>query len=191
MVKIFRSCFILLVILIILLLALIIFLELGSSWYIRSHPSSSAPEILVCHLDYYPVVEGKLSILAELVQKHENGERITKDELDQVVILAPQVDMPGLNGIVCNGMIIVSSRLQGSARLYIIRHELEHVFQMEGLEPDCQDPELCATWVPAREFPLGFVDAILSSLREAYRISPSFWEFLFSSWYIFKVYLLP
>jgi len=191
MVKSLKSCSALLIILFTLLLAVVIFLELGSSWYIRSTPSSSAPEILVCHLDYYPVSESKLSILAELVQKHENGKKITEYDLEASVILAPQEDLPGLNGIVCNGMIIVSSRLQGSARLYIIRHELEHVFQLEGLEPDCQDTELCATWAAAREYPQGFVFAIISSLREAYRISPSFWEFLFSSWYIFKVYLLP
>jgi len=191
MVKSLKSCSALLIILFTLLLAIFIFLELGSSWYIRSTPSSSAPEILVCHLDYYPVNESKISILAELIQKHGNGEEITDYDLEASVILAPQEDLPGLNGIVCNGMIIVSSRLQGSARLYIIRHELEHVFQLEGLEPDCQDTELCATWAAAREYPQGFVFAIISSLREAYRISPSFWEFLFSSWYIFKVYLLP
>jgi hypothetical protein len=191
MVKSLKSCSVLLVILIILFLAVIIFLELGSSWYIRSTPSSSAPEILVCHLDYYPANEGKISILAELVQKHESGEKITGHDLEGSVILAPQEDMPGLNGIVCNGMIIVSSRLQGSARLYIIRHELEHVFQMAGLEPECEDEELCATWAAAWEYPLGFVFAIISSLKEAYRISPSFWDFLFSSWYIFKVYLVP
>ena len=191
MVKSLKSCSVLLITLLILLLAVVIFLELGSSWYIRSTPSSSAPEILVCHLDYYPANEGKISILAELVQKQESGEKITGLDLEGSVILAPQEDMPGLNGIVCNGMIIVSSRLQGSARLYIIRHELEHVFQLAGLEPDCQDTELCATWAAAREYPLGFVFAIISSLKEAYRISPSFWDFLFSSWYIFKVYLLP
>ena len=186
-----RSCSILLVILLILFLTSIIFLELGSSWYIRSNPSSSAPEILVCHTDYYPVNEKKLFYLDELIQKYQRGEKINQDELEGIVVLAPQVDMPSLNGIVCNGMIIVSSRLKGAARLYIIRHELEHVFQMEGLRPNCQDTELCATYAATLDYPLGFGLAIISSLKEAYRISPSFWEFLFSSWYVFKVYLLP
>ena len=180
-----------LVIMLVLLLSLIIFLELGSSWYIRSNPSSSAPEILVCHTGYYPVIDKKLLYLDELIQKNLRGEKISTDELEQVVLMTPQEDMPSLNGIVCNGMIIVSSRLQGQARFYIIRHELEHVFQMEGLRPNCQDTELCATWVATIEYPLGFGLAIISSLKEAYRISPSFWDFLFSSWYIFKVYFLP
>ncbi len=191
MVKLLRSCSILLAILLVLFLSSIIFLELGSSWYIRSHSSSSAPEILVCHTDYYPVIEKKLFYLDELIQKYQRGEKINQGDLEGIVVIAPQVDMPSLNGIVCNGMIIVSSRLQGSARFYVIRHELEHVFQMEGLRPNCQDTELCATYAAMLEYPLGFGLAGISSLKEAYRISPSFWEFLFSSWYVFKVYLLP
>ena len=191
MVKTLRSCLVMLVIFVVLLLSVVIFLEMGSRWYIQSNPSSSAPEILVCHTDYYPVIEKKIIYLDELIQKNQRGEKITSDDLERVAVLAPQVDMPSINGIVCNGMIIVSSRLQGAARTYVIRHELEHVFQMEGMRPDCQDTELCATWVAGLEFPLGFILAILSSLSEAYRISPSFWDFLFSSWYIFKVYLLP
>jgi hypothetical protein len=186
------GCFLIsLFLLFVLILAGIIFLEMGSSWYLRTHPSSAAPEIVVCHLDYYPMLEGKQSLLAELVEKHRNGESLTDEDLNRAAVLAPQEDMRGLNGILCNGMIIVSSRLQGSARLYIIRHELEHLFQMEGLKPDCQDWELCATWTAALEYPRGFGLAIISSLIEAYRNSPSIWEFLFSSWYVFKVYLLP
>ena len=191
MTKLMRSCSLMLIIPLVITLFLIFFLELGSSWYIRSNPTSSAPEILVCHLDYYPVQEDILSLLNELVQKQERGEEITEHDLENVVVLAPQEDMPSLNGIVCNGMIIVSSRLQGPARLYIIRHELEHVFQLEGLRQDCQDTELCATWVGILEYPYGFISAVISSLWEAYRISPTIWDFIFSSWYVFKVYLLP
>ena len=191
MAKPLRSCLFFLLILFVLFLGSIVFLELGSRWYIMSTPSSSAPEILVCHLDYYPINEEKILILDQLTQKHANGEQIQDHELESASILAPQADMPSLNGIVCNGMIIVSSRLEGPARLYVIRHELEHVFQIAGLEPDCEDTELCATWAAALDYPLGFVSAIISSLKEAYRLSPSVWEFLFSSWYVFKVYLLP
>ncbi len=191
MVKWLKSCFIILVLLLMLVVVGIIFLDLGSNWYIRSTPTSTAPEILVCHLDYYPRNEAKIQLLAELVRNFEGGVKIENDALDQVVVLAPQADMPGLNGIVCNGMIIVSSRLEGPARYYVIRHELEHVFQMEGLRAGCQDWELCATWAAVPEHPVGFILAIISSLQEAYRLSPTVWDFLFSSWYVFKVYFLP
>jgi len=180
-----------LVVLILLFLALIIFLELGSQWYIRTGPSTPAPAILVCHLDYYPVQEQKVSFLEDLVQKHIRGERIQPGELEAAAVLAAPEDMPGLNGILCNGMIIISSQVPDPALSYVIRHELEHVFQMEGLRPDCQDWELCATWAAALEYPQGFLTTVIYSLGESYRISPSFWDFLFGSWYIFKVYLLP
>jgi hypothetical protein len=173
------------------LVVFIIFLELGSRQFMASESALSAPPILVCHLDYYPVDEEKITLISKLVDKHQNGEMISDLELYRAALSAPQEDMPGLNGIVCNEMIIVSDRLQGAARSYVIRHELEHVFQLVGLKPDCQDMELCATWVAAFEYPLGFVLTVISSLIEGYREFPSFREFLFSSWYIFKIYLLP
>ena len=112
-------------------------------------------------------------------------------QLEEVLIDVPLEDMPYMNGVFCNGMVYVSQRLSPSSRLYVARHELEHYFQSQGVVGDCEDWELCATWVAAREYPWGFITTITSSLKEAYRLSPSFWDFLFSSWKLFKIYLLP
>ena len=171
--------------------AFLVFLELGSRWYISTTPSQELPPSLICDQNYYPIQEEKIQLLEEIVQKHLQGEPITAQELEGVALLAPQEDMPALNGIFCSGMIIVSSRLEGPARTYVIRHELEHVYQDRGLRPGCSDPEFCATWAAAWEYPRGFLAAIRSSGQEAYRLSPSTLEFLFSSWHIFKVYFLP
>ena len=95
-----------------------------------------------------------------------------------------------MNGVFCSGMVFVSQRLSPSARRYVARHELEHFFQLEGLDNDCEDWELCATWRPAKEYPWGFITTITSSLWESAH-SGSIWDFLFGSWEIFKVYLLP
>jgi hypothetical protein len=170
---------------------MILFLELGSRWYREPDQDLPAAERAVCDLDRYPQDEGKLIVIQELVGKKAQGEKITSEDLDLALISAPQEHMPYLNGIVCNQMIFVSSRLPESARYYVARHELEHVFQGQGMDGDCQDWELCATWAAAWEFPLGFLRTISSSLREAYRISPSLWSFLFSSWRVFKLTLLP
>ena len=169
----------------------ILFLELGSRWYREPGQDFPAPEWAVCDLDRYPLDEGKTLVIQELVGKKVQREKITREDLDLALISAPQYDMPGLNGVVCNQMIFVSSRLPESARYYVTRHELEHVFQQHGMDGDCQDWELCATWAAAWEFPLGLLRTITSSLREAYRISPSLWSFLFGSWRIFKFTLLP
>ena len=169
----------------------ILFLELGSRWYREPEGDFPAPERAVCDLDRYPLNEGKTLVIQELVGKKARGEKITREDLDRALISAPQDQMPYLNGVVCNQMIFVSSRLPESARYYVARHELEHVFQQQGMDNDCQDWELCATWAAAWEFPLGLLRTISSSLREAYRISPSLWSFLFSSWRVFKFTLLP
>jgi len=192
---------------------MVLFLEAGSRWYREPEGDFPAPEravcdldrypldegktlviqelVGVCDLDRYPLDEGKTLVIQELVGKKARGEKITREDLDRALISAPQDDMPGLNGVVCNQMIFVSSRLPESARYYVARHELEHVFQQQGMDGDCQDWELCATWAAAWEFPLGLLRTITSSLREAYRISPSLWSFLFSSWRVFKLTLLP
>ena len=174
-----------------ILVFMILFLELGSRLY--REPDQNYQSIIydVEKLDQYPQDEGKLVVIQKLVGKKARGEKITREDLDRALISAPQEHMPDLNGVVCNQMIFISSRLPESARYYVARHELEHVFQQHGMDRDCQDWELCATWAAAWEFPLGLLRTITSSLREAYRISPSFWSFLFSSWRVFKFTLLP
>lgn len=169
----------------------ILFLELGSRLYREPDQNFPPAERVVCDLDRYPPDEGKLAAIQKLVGKKARGEKITREDLDRALISAPQEHMPYLNGVVCNQMIFVSSRLPESARYYVARHELEHVFQGHGMNGDCQDLELCATWAAGWEFPFGLLRTITSSLREAYRISPSFWSFLFGSWKVFKFTLLP
>ena len=169
----------------------ILFLELGSRWYREPEGDFPAPEWAVCDLDRYPLDEGNTLVIQELVGKKVQGEKITREDLDRALISAPQYDMPGLNGVVCNKMIFVSSRRPEYPRYYVARQELEQVFKQQGMDNDCQDWELCATWAAAWDFPLGLLRTISSSLREAYRISPSLWSFLFGSWRIFKFTLLP
>lgn len=174
-----------------ILVLLILFLEVGSRFYREPAHNSGSALWVICDLNQYPPDEEKQVAILELVGKKTRGEKITRQDLDRGLISAPQEHMPIANGIVCNQMIFVSSRLPESARYYVARHELEHVFQQHGVGGDCQDFELCASWAAGWEFPLGLLRTITSSLREAYRISPSFWSFLFSSWRVFKMTLLP
>ena len=189
-----RSCGSTLLVLGALALGMVLYLELGSRRFLGGqdleNPGLATPAP-VCDLKLYPLDPDKRAVLDGLAQKFSRGEDITPLDLDRVMILAPQAHMPGLNGVLCNGMIFLSQRLEGPARYYVARHELEHAFQQVGLDPDCRDWELCAAWKAASDYPVGFLAAIATSLREAYRISPSTEEFLFSSWVLFKYYLLP
>ena len=169
-----------------------LFLELGSRLYYEGVPEGiSLAPAAVCDPAVYPPDPDKLAALESLLDIRRQGSRINPDQLDSVLVAAPQDDLPSRNGVFCNGMVYISQRLGPAARLYVARHELEHYFQFQGLDEDCQDWELCATWGAAREYPWGFMTTITSSLWESFRLSPSIWDFLFGSWTIFKIYLLP
>ena len=123
----------------------ILFLELGSRWYFDGVPETvSLPPAAVCDPAIYPPVPEKLAALESILEVRRQGRRITPDELEGVLVAAPQADLPYLNGVFCNGMVYISQRLSPSARRYVARHELEHYFQFQGLDGGCQDWELCA-----------------------------------------------
>jgi hypothetical protein len=173
----------------------ILFLELGSLWYFDGVPAAevtiSLPPAAVCDPTIYPPDPEKLAALESALEVRRQGRRITPDELEGVLVAAPQADLPYRNGVFCNGMVYISQRLSPPARRYVARHELEHYFQFQGLDGGCQDWELCANWEAAREYPWGLLTTITSSLVEAFRLSPSFWDFLFNAWFAFKFYFLP
>ena len=174
-----------------LLAASVAFLEIGSRRWQHSREPGPRPDWAVCDPERYPARPDKLQALDELSAKQTRGERISGEEVIRAAVLAPQKDMPGLNGIYCNEMIYVSTRLPGSGRRYVARHELEHVFQARGAVPEPEDHELAATWRAAAHHPFGLVVTIFSSLWAAFRSSPSLSSFLYGSWEIFKAYLLP
>ena len=179
-------------ILLILLLGFVLFLELGSRWFYKGDPETiTLPPAAVCDQAVYPPDPEKLTALESLREARRQGRKVTPGELEGVLVAAPQEDLPYRNGVFCNGMVYINQRLSPSARNYVARHELEHYFQFQGLDDDCRDWELCATWKAACEYPWGFLATITSSLIWSFRHSPSIWDFLFGSWTIFKIYLLP
>jgi len=179
-------------VLLITLMGGILFLEVGSYWYFEGAPETLfLPLAAVCDPEVYPPDPDKLATLEGLLEVRRQGREISPEELERALVAAPQADLPYRNGVFCNGIVYISQRLSIPARRYVARHELEHYFQFQGLDGGCQDWELCATWEAAREYPWGFLTTITSSLVESFRLSPSFWDFLFSSWKIFKIYLLP
>lgn len=181
-----------LLIILILFLGVVLILELGSRRYYGGIPEAiSLPPAPVCDPEAYPPDPEKLAALDDLLEAHRQGRRITPAELEGALVPAPQEDLPHRNGVFCNGLIYISQRLAPTSRRYVARHELAHYFQIQGLDGGCQDWELCATWGAAREYPWGFLTTITSSLAESLRLSPSLWDFLFSSWTVFKIYLLP
>lgn len=148
--------------------------------------------VVVCELIYYPTDHNKLNIIRKLIKKKENGLNPTPDELLSAVTFAPYQYMEGLNGIFCNDNIIISDKLSKEAKLFVSRHELEHAFQWAGVADYCtRGSENCAVISAATEYPSGFIETVVSSLITAYNEMPDKQCFLFSSWDVFRTYILP
>ena len=169
---------------------LILALEISTRRLNPSQEPPRPPKFLACDTTRYPPDQEKIAFLAVLVEKQLQGLPITQEDLDRSMYLVPNHDMVGINGLFCNGMIIISERLPIGARYYVARHELEHLFQSAGVAADYQDMEFSAHWVATREFPLGLIHTVISSLVGAYQLSPSTWAFLVNIWVMFKFYFL-
>ena len=172
------------------LVVFLIFLEVGSRHY-QCPISDAKEEIAVCDIAKYPTNMSKLASLEDLIIRKKQGREATQEDLDSVMTVAQQESMPGFNGYYCNGSIYVSARLPKAARYFVARHELEHAYQSNGLGNDCKKVEYCATAEAAKDYPIGFLQTIVSSLTRSFRESPTFGCFLFGSWKIFKSYILP
>ena len=96
---------------------LILALEISSQRIHASQKSHPAPAYLACDPILNPPDQDKITFLTALGEKHREGISITRDDLDQALILVPAGDMVGLNGVYCNGMIFISDRLKQGATI--------------------------------------------------------------------------
>jgi hypothetical protein len=169
----------------------ILYLEEGS----RSHyceVGTCAPPPKVCNPDHYPINNNVINEIARLVDMKSSGIEPDRGELMHAVILAPYSDMIGANGVYCNGMIFVRENLGAAGQAFVARHELSHAFQSAHVEGDCStNYENCATLIAAGQFPVGFVETVISSLALSYKETKDKQCFLFGSWKIFRYYILP
>jgi hypothetical protein len=132
-----------------------------------------------------------MEIITKLIQMKGKGLNPTREELLSAVTFVQSKDMEGVNGVFCNNSIYIRNNLSNEAKLFVSRHELDHAFQRAGLENDCSQTEYCAVKYAAIEYPIGFLETIISSLITAYNDMPDKQCFLFSSWDIFRTYIMP
>lgn len=135
----------------------------------------------------YDVEQSQL--IAEIKEKRSVGEAITKEEyreaMDLLVHEVPAEQLGVANGVVCRGGVaFVRDSLPTPARLFVARHELEHLFQTTR-----ENQEVAANIAAGKEYPFGLVSTIYLSLLESKR-NLSWCCFLKSSWWIFKIYFL-
>ncbi len=128
-------------------------------------------------------------LIDEIMAKRNAGEQVNKEEyrsaMDSLVYEAPPELLGNVNGVVCRGGVaFVRDSLPEQARRFVARHELEHLFQTSR-----ENQEILANLAAGKEYPLGLISTVVSSLVEAKSKLP--WCcFLKSSWFAFKLYFL-
>ena len=128
-------------------------------------------------------------VIDEIMEKRNAGESISKEEyrsaMELLVYEAPPELLGIANGVVCRGRVaFVRNSLQEQAKRFVARHELEHLFQTTH-----EDQEVKANIAAGKEYPIGLISTIVSSLREA-KSKLSWCCFLKNSWFAFKLYFL-
>lgn len=128
-------------------------------------------------------------LIDEIMEKQNVGELITKEEyrsaMDLLVYEVPPELLGNVNGVMCRGGVaFVRDSLPKQAKRYVARHELEHLFQTTR-----ENQEVEANIAAGKEYPIGLISTVVSSLIEAKSKLP--WCcFLKSSWFAFKLYFL-
>ena len=179
----------------ILLIGSIIGLELYTN-----HCNCVVPEEQLAHFtvplcennsDEYPFAydAAQRQLIDDIIEKRNAGESITKAEyreaMDLLVYEVPPEQLGNVNGVVCRqGVAFVNNALPRQAKIYVARHELEHLFQTPN-----ENQELEANIVAGKAYPIGLLSTIVHSLIVA-KSHLSWCCFLRSSWFIFKLYFL-
>ena len=128
-------------------------------------------------------------LIDEIMENRGAGESISKEEyrsaMDSLVYEVPPELLGRANGVVCRGGVaFVRNSLPEQARRYVARHELEHLFQTTR-----ENEEVAANIAAGKEYPIGLISTVVSSLVEA-KSKLSWCCFLKSSWFAFKLYFL-
>src|SRR3989338_8631434 len=105
-------------------------------------------------------------LLDELREKRDTGKKISKNEyrhmFEKLIIEVEPETTKGLNGQACGYFGLVKNNLPAQSKLFVKRHELEHLLQtgQEG------NPEFSANIAAAKEYPLGLMQTVVLSLKE-------------------------
>lgn len=128
--------------------------------------------------------------LKQLSENYQQGILPSQEELVEAVIETDRDSIGGNNGVYCSGVPFVSSDLPMQAKLFVRRHELEHVFQ-DTLRIQEENFEFAANYASAKEYPIGFLETTIFSIINSRKSFDSTRCYFVSLWSIFKVYFLP
>lgn len=151
----------------------------------------SAEELQIPVCENNKTYQKDLQLLLDSLQaKRNQGQSVSRAEYreatDKLVFEVDQSQIGIVNGIACNGKIAyVAEELPPQAKLFVKRHELEHLFQI----PYAENNELKANIAAAKEYPVGLLSTIGFSVLKLKRYF-SWCCFFVIGWLNFKVYFL-
>ncbi|MCZ7670485.1 MAG: hypothetical protein M5U34_26710 [Chloroflexi bacterium] len=144
--------------------------------------------IKICEQEMTVYDDEELAILENLRSDRAEGIPVSKATYREAMdMLVAEIDPTLLGpaaGIVC-GIAYVRNSLPNQARLYVKRHEFEHLLQ----DPLMENSEMAANVVAAKEYPIGLVQTITYALWEGKK-ELTWCCFLVGGWAIFKSYFL-
>jgi hypothetical protein len=145
-------------------------------------------QIKICEQEEAVYDIEELTILENLRSDRAEGIPVSKATYREAMdMLVAEIDPALLGpaaGMVC-GIAYVRNSLPDQAKLYVKRHEFEHLLQ----DPSMENSEMAAHYVAAKEYPIGLVQTIVYSLWET-KNELNWCCFFVSSWAIFKFYFL-
>ena len=135
-------------------------------------------------------------ILLENIRiKRQNKEYISKKEyrlvFEKLIIEMDPEIMGSLNGLSCGNFGMVKNNLPPQSKLFVKRHEFEHLLQEGKIMALNTNNEFLANSAAAKEYPWGLIETVFVSLKDRSKYYDSVSCYLISLWKTFKTYFLP
>lgn len=185
------------IIVLFLLIIFAVFLLEKTSQLYRCQPAKTPPWPS-CGIN--PTGEEGRALLEKIRVRQQTREHISKGEyrlaFEKLIIETDPELMGPLNGLSCGSFGLVKNNLPSQSKLFVKRHELEHLLQEERIiifreRSNTTNNEFLANLAATKEYPWGLIETVFVSLKERSKYYDSTSCYLISLWKTFKVYFLP
>lgn len=147
----------------------------------------------------YALPENSWDVLTNLYNKRMNHEKIEEKEYQEsfpyLMVELDAEKMGPLNGLSCGSFGLIRDDLPQQAKLFVMRHELEHMLGSEYFMPPnkqegfIQNEEFLANWAAFKEYPGGGIETVVFSLMKGNKKLTGC--SIIKTWQTFKTYFLP
>ena len=172
------------------LVLMVVALEITSRLYpCRPPPANFQPA--VCDPQIFPPNQEAVEAVLILREQRQTpaiiSAEVYREALDEIIFEVAPEKLNGFNGVACNGVGYVRVDLPAQAKLFVKRHELEHLLQTGAQS----NREFAANLVAAQEYPFGLMATVVFTLKNVGQADASLGCIIGALWQSFKLYFLP